>query len=140
MSLQFDIEQEVRDAYERLRKSRTPNHCILLEPVESSLSVKLLEEHPEGVTLDDMAEKLPKTEPRFIISVPERTHKDGRKSYPIVLVAYCPPGLSPQVNIVYSNARIQLAKEFNLTNVWEIKKKYQLGDEELAEKFETNKW
>ena len=140
MSLHFEIDQEVRDAFETLRKSRTPNHCILCAPDEERLSVKLLEEHPEGVPLDEMAEKLPKAEARFIITVPERVHKDGRKSYPIVLVAYCPMGLPPQLNIFYSNARVQLAKDFNITNVWEAKKKYQIGDEELAEKFQTNKW
>ena len=136
----LDIQSEVRNAFEELRKSRTPNHCIILAPEVDTLSVKLLEEHKEGLSLDDVASKLPKSQPRFIITMPERVHKDGRKSYPIVMIAYCPPGLSPQVNIVYSNSRIQLAKDLNLQSVWEIKKKYQLGDEEMAEKFETNKW
>lgn len=111
-----------------------------MKPDDATLSVQLVEEHPEGMTLDDVAQKLPKADPFFVIIMPERTHKDGRKSYPIVLIAYCPQGLSPQINIVYSNSRIQIAKEFNIQNVWQIKKKYQLGDEELAEKFETNKW
>jgi hypothetical protein len=48
--------------------------------------------------------------------------------------------LAPQVNVVYSNARTLLVKEFQMNLVWEVKKKLQLGDEELVEKFNTNKW
>jgi hypothetical protein len=58
----------------------------------------------------------------------------------MVLICYCPPGLSPQVNVVYSNARTTLVKVFQLNLVWEVKKKLQLGDEELIDKFATNKW
>lgn len=136
----LDITKEARNAYEELHRSRTANHAILLKPDVDTLSVQLLEEFKEGIPLDDLASKLPTDQPRFMIVMPERTHADGRKSYPIVLIAYCPPGQSPQTNIVYSNARGQIAKEFNITYVWEIKKKYQLGDEEMAEKFQTNKW
>ncbi|EAY09729.1 hypothetical protein TVAG_413780 [Trichomonas vaginalis G3] len=140
MTMGLDITKEVRNAYDDLHHSRTPNHSMIMAPNVENLSVELLEEFKEGITLDDLAQKLPSDQPRFIIAMPERTHADGRKSYPIVLIAYCPAGQSAQTNIVYSNARSQIAKDFNITYVWEIKKRYQLGDEEMAEKFTTNKW
>ena len=141
MTLGIDITQEVRDAFQRLRSSRNPNYAMLMAPDVQTLKLELLEEFPDGVSLDDLAMKLPSDKPRFIIYMPERLHPDGiRKSYPLILINYCPPGLSPQVNIVYSNSRTDLAKTFQLNHMWDIKKKLQLGDEELKEKFETNKW
>jgi hypothetical protein len=139
-ALAIDIVSEARNAFQKLRTSRTPNHAILLRPEQDELKVLLEQEFPEGKSLDELASLLPPAEPRFIVIMPERVHPDGRKSYPIVLVAYCPAGLAPQVNVVYSNARTALVRDFQLNLVWEVKKKLQLGDEELSDKFATNKW
>jgi hypothetical protein len=140
MTLDLDLTAEVRHAFDDLRVSRTPNHALVIKTSEQTLKLELDGLYPEGKSLDDIAATLPSGEPRFIIIMPERVHPDGRKSYPIVLCSYCPSGLAPQVNVVYSNARTLLVKEFQMNLVWEVKKKLQLGDEELVEKFNTNKW
>lgn len=136
----IDLDQQVREAYEALYKSRTAGHTIIFGCDDKQLKVVLLEEIKEGITLDDLANKLPNNEPRLVITMQERVHRDGHKSYPIILIAYCPAGLAPQVNIVYTNSRITVAKEFKIQYVWEEKKRFHIGDEELVEKFETNKW
>ena len=56
------------------------------------------------------------------------------------MIAYCPSGLAPQVNIVFTNSRTSLSKAFQLDLIWDTKKAILLGDEELKERFETNKW
>lgn len=139
MTLGIDITQEAKDAFQKLRTSRVPNYAIILSPDVETLKVNL-EEAIEGISLDDIAQKLPTDRPRFVVYMPERTHPDGRKSYPLILINYCPPGLPPQINIVYSNSRTELQKEFMINHLWDIKKRISLGDEELLEKFETNKW
>jgi hypothetical protein len=139
-ALAIDIVAEARNAFLSLRQSRTANHSLVLRADVDSLKVELEADYPEGKSLDDIAQSLPSSEPRFIVVMPERSHPDGRKSYPLILIVYLPAGLSPQVNIVYSNARTVIAKEFQIPLVWEVKKLLQLGDEELAEKLATNKW
>jgi hypothetical protein len=139
-ALAIDLAAEARDAFSRLRHSRTANHSLVLRADVDSLKVELEAEYPDGKALDDIAEGLPSSEPRFIIIMAERAHPDGRKSYPLVLIAFCPPGLSPQVNIVHSNARTVIAHDFQLNLVWEVKKLLQIGDDELAEKLATGKW
>lgn len=139
-ALAMDLTQEARDAFYRLRTSRTPNHAFVMRPDPDDLKIYLEHEYPEGKSLDDIAMSLPSNEPRFVIIMPERVHPDGRKSYPFVLCCYCPPGLSPQVNIVYSNSRTLIARDFQLNLIWDVHKKLALGDEELIEKFNTNKW
>ena len=136
----LNLTSEVRNAFQDLRKSRTPFHTIILTPDVENLSVILVENATEGIPFDDLSKKLPPDSPRIIISMPERVHPDGRKSYPIIMVAYCPNNLSPQVNIVYSNARTQIVREFQIQHVWEVKKKYSVNMEALQEKFDTNKW
>lgn len=140
MTLGVDIVQEAKDAFQRLRTSRVPNYAIILRPDVDTLKVELEKEFNEGISLDDIINELPTNEPRFIVYMPERVHPDGRKSYPLILINYCPPGLPPQINIVYSNSRTELSKEFQINHLWDTKKRISLGDEELKEKFETNKW
>jgi hypothetical protein len=139
-ALTIDVGPEARQAFQKLRTSRTPNCAFILRTDPDSLKVSVEHEFPEGKALDNLATLLPVSEPRFIVLMPERVHADERKSYPLVLICYIPQGLSPQVNIVYSNTRTTLVKEFQLNLVWEVKKKLQLGDEELIEKFATNDW
>lgn len=141
MSLTVDITSEVRNAFDKLRVSRKPNHAIIIRPDPEAVKLTLEHEFPDGMSLDDIADLLPKNEPRFIIMMPERVHPDGiRKSYPLLMIAYCPSGLAPQVNIVFTNSRTSLSKAFQLDLIWDTKKAILLGDEELKERFETNKW
>lgn len=139
-ALAVDLTAEARNAFMTLRTSRTPNHAFVMRPDPDDLKIYLEHEYPEGKSLDDIAMQLPSNEPRFIVIMPERVHPDGRKSYPFVLCCYCPPGLSPQVNIVYSNSRTLIARDFQLNLIWDVHKKLALGDEELIDKFNTNKW
>jgi hypothetical protein len=139
-ALTIELTAPAREAFQKLRTSRTPNHAAILRADSETLQVLVEHEFPEGKPLDELVNLLPSVEPRFILLMPERIHPDGRKSYPLVLISYCPPGLAPQINVVYSNARTTLVREFSLNLVWEVKKKLQLGDEELLDKFATNKW
>lgn len=141
MSVSIDIALDVQEAYQKLRTSRTPFHSILLKANVDELQVQLVEEFADGIKLDDILTKIPSDEPRFIVQMPERVHPDGiRKSYPIVMIAYCPAGLPPNVNIVYTNARAALQRTFQIQFIQDVKKKFQIGDEELIECFNTNKW
>jgi hypothetical protein len=140
MTVALDLVAEARNAYQRLRVGRTPNQCFVLRPDATTLKIELEADYPEGKSLGEIANDLPGNDTRLIVVMPERKHADGRKSYPIVLIAYCPQGLSPQVNIVHSNARTMVAKDFQLTLVWDVKKRLLLSDEALAEKLESNKW
>lgn len=140
MTLGVDITHEAREAFDRLRKSRVTNYAIVLVPDVDTLKLNLETEYNEGITLDDLALKLPQDQPRFVVYMPERVHPDGRKSYPLILISYCPPSLPPQVNIVYSNSRSELHKTFQVNHMWDINRRLDLDDEDLKEKFNTNKW
>jgi hypothetical protein len=141
MTVSLDLVSEARNAYEKLRTSRVANHCIVLRPNPESLAIELEAEYPEGKSLDDIADSLPGNDTRLIVIMPERVHADGiRKSYPIILISYCPPSLPPQVNVVHSNARTMVMKDFQLTQVWDVKKKLALDDEAMVEKLAENKW
>lgn len=139
-ALQIPITEPAREAYQRLHSSRTPFHTIILKPNVQTQEIELVAEYPEGKHLDELINQLPSSEARFIIHMPERIHADERKSYPIVLIAYSPKGLSPQSNIIYTNSRSVIVRDFQIPFTWDIKRKLEMGDEELKERFETNKW
>ena len=140
MSLTIEIQAPAKEAFQKLHSSRTPFHTVILKPNNQTQEVELVSEYPEGKKLDDIVSEIPSTEPRFIIHMPERVHADERKSYPIVMIAFCPKGLSPQANIIYTNSRTQLVRDFQIPYTWDVKKKLEIGDEELMECFATNKW
>ena len=140
MTLSLTIQQPAKDAFQKLHSSRTPFHSIILKPNNQTQEIELVAEYPEGKKLDDLVMEVPAAEPRFIIHMPERVHADERKSYPLVLIAYCPKGLSPQANIIYTNARTQLVRDFQIPYTWDVKRKLDIADDGLVECFTTNKW
>ena len=139
-AVSVDFTPEAKEAFTKFTKSRTVHHTVILKIDFEKTVFALDAEFPQGISLDDVAMKIPKNEPRFILHIPERVHEDGRTSNPLLLICYCPANLSPTRNVVYSYARTRLLEEFVIPFVWTIERPLDLGDEELAEKFATNSW
>lgn len=46
------------------------------------------------ISVEDLAEELPDTSPRYVVYSYKYTHKDGRVSYPLIFIYYCPSSAS----------------------------------------------
>ncbi|KAJ2325047.1 hypothetical protein GGH92_010537, partial [Coemansia sp. RSA 2673] len=80
------------------------------------------DEYYAETTLGELAEELPIGSPRYLLLSYSYKHGDGRVSYPLVLVYYCPVSARPDDLMLYAcklNIFVKLAKldkTFTLTD------------------------
>ena len=43
---------------------------------------------------------------RYVLLSYCHTHDDGRLSFPLVMVYYCPPGVKPAMNMIYAGTQV----------------------------------
>jgi hypothetical protein len=140
MSLDIDITPEAYEAVQAFRGSRTTGHTVILGIKVDPPQLVLDEAIPEGLPLEEVSAKMTQFNPKIILYLFERTHPDNRKSYPLVIICYFPPGLAPQVNVVYSNARMKIQSLTQIQSVWSVQKRFKLTNDSLQECFTSNKW
>lgn len=64
-----------------------------------------------------MTEELPDQAPRFILLSYELHHKDGRVSYPLVLINWSPPGSETGILTLHASAQIQFQTVVSLNPI-----------------------
>ncbi|ORZ39868.1 hypothetical protein BCR44DRAFT_64833 [Catenaria anguillulae PL171] len=93
----------------RLRKSKSLAALILKIDLAN-----LVVEHDQTLedlaSLQDLADELPETTPRYIMLSYVVNHKDGRVSYPLVFVQYTPAVARPDQKMIYAGTRTDVGK------------------------------
>ena len=62
-----------------------------------------LESEMEDVSIEQIANQLPESAPRYIAYSYKYTHEDGRQSFPLVFIFYCPSDINPSQGNTLSN-------------------------------------
>ncbi|CAG8494770.1 3735_t:CDS:2 [Diversispora eburnea] len=78
----------------------------------------------DNISLSELVDVLPETNPRYIVLSYELSHNDGRKSYPLVLIYYSPPSIKLETHMLKAD----------LNKVFDIREVESLTDEWLQEK------
>lgn len=58
----------------------------------------------ESITIEDLAEELPENSPRYVVLSYELKHDDGRTSFPMVLVNWCPVTAEMGLSTLHASA------------------------------------
>ena len=69
----------------------------------------------ENTSIEEIAEELPTSSPRFLILSYELKHKDGRVSYPLVGIYYCPVGSSTNMRMLYASSTNMVFEQAQIT-------------------------
>ncbi|KIR26089.1 hypothetical protein I309_05040 [Cryptococcus deuterogattii LA55] len=90
MSRTVDIPQDVLDALKQFRfKNSKGTSAISVKIIKNSLTMAVDEEF-DGQSIEEIAEELPENAPRYVLLSHELKHKDGRISYPLLLINWAP--------------------------------------------------
>eukprot|EP00126_Sphaerothecum_destruens_P007355 Sdes_comp19813_c0_seq2m11955 len=103
----------------RFRKAQT-NVGISIKIDMNSMQI-VLDEEFENLSLDEIVEQLPDSSPRYFIYSFTYEHKDGRKSYPLIMVYLSPSGVKPEHHMLYAGAKTELARTLGLTKTFELR-------------------
>ncbi|KAK2149314.1 hypothetical protein LSH36_455g03000 [Paralvinella palmiformis] len=102
--------------------------------VDMSSQMLIVDEEFEDVTLEDIQNELPASQPRFLVYSYCHEHDDGRKSYPLCFIFITPAGCKPEQQMAYAGSKLSLVKEAELTKVFEVRNPEDLTDDWLKEK------
>jgi len=92
------------------------------------------EEEDGGLTVDDLREALPESQPRFLIYSYKMEHNDGRTSYPLCFIFTTPPGCKMEMRMMYAGSKLHLVRQAELQHVYEIRDLEDFTEEWLQSK------
>ncbi|KAG6829194.1 hypothetical protein H0H92_005395 [Tricholoma furcatifolium] len=134
-----DIPQSIKDTLRKFRFARRSSGSaaliikinksqLILEEVEQfdSISIEELAEGALHLTLVDINAhespiELPENAPRYVMLSYELNHKDGRKSFPLVLINWAPSTSSPELLTLHASALLNFQTTADVMKVIEVR-------------------
>ncbi|RSH89432.1 hypothetical protein EHS25_001981 [Saitozyma podzolica] len=121
MSRAVDIPLDVKDALKKFRFANNKGTAgISVKIVKASLSMAVDEEF-QDMTIDEMAEELPESSPRYVLISHELKHKDGRISYPLILINWAPSGSPTDLMTLHASSLSYFQQTAEVAKVLEVR-------------------
>jgi len=129
-----EIPEEVMAEYKKFKTARSQTTDVMFLKINVKQLRVEIEDVMTDVNLEDIPEELPECVPRFLVINYRQTHADGRLSFPLVFVFFCPPGIKPELNILYASTKQRLALMMHILKDYELKDKEEFNEEWLKKK------
>jgi len=135
-----DIHQEVIDAYMQLRKKHNAsNVAFVCKCVKAELLIRLDESY-DNITLEELAEDLSDSSPRYIFYSYKWIRDDGRVSYPLILIFYSPESVHIELNLLYSSSKPNLVTKLAVQKTFDVYGTDDLSNEWLHNTLEGKRF
>ncbi|KAF9425837.1 hypothetical protein BGZ94_007168 [Podila epigama] len=106
MATTCDIDPSLLEKIEAFRFSkRSQGSSAIVCKINKDKLLIEIDSEEDSVSLEDLSEELPENIPRFIILSYELKHDDGRVSFPLVFLFYCPTGANTTLRMLYASAK-----------------------------------
>jgi len=124
----------VKEQFKKFKTSKNQaNNAFLMKIDKAKLSVEV-DQLMEGVSIDDVANELPPSAPRFVAYSYKWQHDDGRVSFPLIFIFYCPRGINTQLNILYASTKPVLVESLQVQKIFSIDNAEHLTEDWLKDK------
>ncbi|GLB34577.1 putative cofilin/tropomyosin-type actin-binding protein [Lyophyllum shimeji] len=122
MSQTVDIPQSIKDSLRKFRFARrnAGSAAIVIKINKVKLVMEEVEQF-DDISIEELAEELPENAPRYVVLSYELTHKDGRKSFPLVLINWAPTSSEIGLLTLHASALINFQSTADITKVIEIR-------------------
>ncbi|KAK0054918.1 glia maturation factor beta-like isoform X1 [Biomphalaria pfeifferi] len=133
------MSQEVIDLLKKFKLRKEKNiAAIVLKIDRASLKIVLDEEYND-ISVSDLQEELPSQQPRYVCLSYVQNHSDGRVSYPLIFIFISPPGVSPELQMMYAGSKTKAVKDGDFTKVIELRSLEDLTEETILDKLKLFK-
>ncbi|KAJ2741703.1 hypothetical protein H4S06_005841 [Coemansia sp. BCRC 34490] len=85
----------------------------------------------EDISFDELIEELPDDSPRYVVVSYFLAHDDGRVSYPLAFIYYCPLTSALQARMLYASTQQMFGKEAGLGKSYMLQDKDDLNKDWL---------
>ncbi|KAN0123886.1 glia maturation factor beta [Russula decolorans] len=90
MSHTVDIPQELKDSIRKFRFTRHKGNAALVVKINKQKLIMEEVDRLDDISLEELADELPESSPRYVVLSYNLVHKDGRTSSPLVLINWAP--------------------------------------------------
>lgn len=122
MSATVDIPQIVKDSLRKFRFARrnAGSAAIVIKINKAKLIMEEVEQF-DNITIEELAEELPENSPRYVVLSYELEHKDGRKSFPLVLLNWAPSSSEIGMLTLHASAFLNFQSTADVSKVVEVR-------------------
>ncbi|KAI9570471.1 maturation factor [Boletus coccyginus] len=121
MSHTVDIPQALKDSLRKFRFARrSQGSAALIVRINKKDLVMEEQEQFDNISIQELAEELPESSPRYVVLSYELKHSDGRTSFPLVLVNWTPSSSETTLMTLYASAFIAFQNVADISKVIEI--------------------
>eukprot|EP00041_Stephanoeca_diplocostata_P020643 m.465408 g.465408 ORF g.465408 m.465408 type:complete len:142 (-) comp21628_c0_seq10:130-555(-) len=116
-----DIGDDIIAVAKKLRFRKDKNNAAFIIKINMGEMKCEIEEELEDCSIEEVKDELPDFSPRYICLSYCYHHDDGRISFPLMFIYYCPGGVKPDHNMVYASVQPDLVQKTNMTKVFELR-------------------
>ncbi|KAL6075103.1 Glia maturation factor [Balamuthia mandrillaris] len=130
------IPDEIKDQFLKFKTSKDQaNHCFVMKINPKSLEV-VVDYTSDNISIEQIAAELPPSAPRYIAYSYKWEHTDGRVSYPLVFIYYCPPGINTKLNILYASTKPIIVEALQVQKLLSVEDPEKMTETWLKEKLD----
>ncbi|KAF4615420.1 hypothetical protein D9613_002575 [Agrocybe pediades] len=117
-----DIPQEVKDSLRKFRfKRRSQGSAAIVIKINKAKLVMEEVEQFDDISIEELAEELPENSPRYVVLSYELKHKDGRTSFPLVLINWSPSSSETGMMTLHASALLNFQNTADVSKVIEVR-------------------
>ncbi|KAI9500712.1 hypothetical protein GGI25_003912 [Coemansia spiralis] len=131
-SVTCTIEPSVLEDVKKFRlKKPSESLQVYVAKIDRDSQTVVHDETFESIGFDELVEELPEDAPRYVIVSYRHQYDDGRVSYPLVFIYYCPVTSAMQTRMLYASTQQLFEKEAELGKSYMLQNKDELNKEWL---------
>ncbi|KAI8321449.1 glia maturation factor beta [Martensiomyces pterosporus] len=121
------IQPDVLSDLQKLRFAKPgAKPAVYIAKINRKSHLVVPDESYESISIEDLVDELPDDEPRYVVISYRLEFSDGRVSYPLVYIYYCPETAAPAAAMLYASTQQLLEKEADLGKVYMLRDKEEL--------------
>ncbi|KAG2019923.1 hypothetical protein CC2G_005315 [Coprinopsis cinerea AmutBmut pab1-1] len=122
MSQTVDIPQSIKDSLRKFRFARrnSGSAALVIKINKAKLAMEEVEQL-DDISIEELAEELPENSPRYVVLSYELEHKDGRKSFPLVLINWAPVSSEIGLLTLHASALLNFQNTADVSKVIEVR-------------------
>jgi len=128
-----EIPDGIKEVFKKFKLANKHNAALIFNINKAKLEVEL-EKEVENCSLEEIAQDLPETAPRYITYSYKHIHTDGRVSFPLVFIFYCPSDINPSAAMLYSSTKTRLVNAIQVMKIFDVQDSSILTEQWLIEK------
>ncbi|KAM9842109.1 glia maturation factor beta [Aulostomus maculatus] len=129
-----DVDEGLVKKLREFRLRKETNNAAIVMKIDKDKQLVIIDEEHEDISPDELKDKLPERQPRFVVYSYKYQHDDGRVSYPLCLIFVSPCGCKPEQHMMYAGSKIKLEQTIGLTKVFEVRNTEDISEEWLKSK------